>query len=348
MRLSRRGALASALALAACGRQAAAGPEPGPLKSLARFPIGVAAMTGQFDDLGWSELVRRQFGRVTPEWEMKTEALAGPGGYDFQRPDSLVSRAEAMGLKVHGHTLVWYAETSREFERLDGQKQAYAEAYRAYVTTVAGRYRGKVTGWDAVNEPLSDDGALRDCRWRRNLGDGYIRLAFLHAREADPAAPLFLNDYDLETRPAKRAAFLRLAEGLLKAGAPLTGVGTQTHVNAALEPGAIKAAVADLASLGLPVHVSEFDVSVKVGQLAALRAEGLEQRQAALAAETVEAVMRLPQRQRYGITLWGARDRDSWLRRPPEDRGLIRDRPLLFDDNGRPKAAARAFAGALS
>lgn len=344
MSLSRRAALVSALALAACGKARATPPEDvPPLKSVAPFPVGVAAMTGQFDDLGWSELVRTHFDRVTPEWEMKAEAvLTASGGFDFTRPDRLVTAAAQRGLKVFGHTLIWYAEPHPSFERI-ADRAPFEAAYARYVETLAGRW--SVDGWDVVNEAVDDDGELRDCLWRQRLGDAYVPLAFRHARAATDA-PLLLNDYDLERRPRKRAGFLRLAERLLKSGAPLTGLGTQTHVPADLEPGAITAAIRDLAGLGLPVHVSELDVGIKTGALTAFRLSELLDRQARLVAEAVEAVMALPERQRFGVTVWGARDSDSWLRRGAEDRGPVRDAPLLFDDQGRPKPAARAFAKA--
>ncbi len=337
---TRRGALLSALALAACGRKASAsdGPLP-PLNTLVPFPLGVCAMAGEFADPAWSALVVTNFGRVTPEWEMKMEVtVAADGRFDWSRSDRLVDLAQTHGLKTHGHTLIWYAQTPDAFARVKGDRAKFAAAYRTYVLGVAGRYRGRVTGWDVVNEPIADDGTLRDCLWRQVLGDDYVRAAFSHAREAEPTAPLFLNDYDLDSKPAKRAGFMRLAESLLKAGAPLTGVGTQTHIAADLDRGKIRAAVADLASLGLPVHISELDVSLT-------RAQGLdlETRQAALFAEASEAMASLPESKRYGVTIWGARDQDSWLRRPPEDKGVLKDSPVLFDENGRPKAAARAF-----
>jgi endo-1,4-beta-xylanase len=337
---TRRGVLVTALALGACGRAARASDAPlPPLNTLVPFPLGVCGMTGQFADPAWTALVVTNFARLTPEWEMKMESLvAVDGRFDWTRSDRLVDFDQTHGLKTHGHALIWYAQAPDAFARLKDDRTKFANAYRTYVMGVAARYRGRVTGWDVVNEPIADDGSLRDCLWRQVLGDDYVRLAFANARDAEPNAPLFLNDYDLESKPAKRAGFMRLAESLLKAGAPLSGLGTQTHVAADLPPGAIRAAVRDLASLGLPVHIAELDVSIN-------RAQGLdlEQRQAVLVAEAADAMASLPESKRYGVTIWGARDQDSWLRRPPEDKGLLKDAPLLFDDAGRPKATARAF-----
>ncbi|HWE47025.1 MAG TPA: endo-1,4-beta-xylanase [Caulobacteraceae bacterium] len=340
--ITRRAALVSALALAACGRARASDNALPALNTLVPFPLGVAAMTGEFDDPDWTALAVTNFGRVTPEWEMKMESLVAPGGdFDWTRADRLATLARSHGLKIHGHTLIWYAQAPDAFTRIANDRARLAAAYRTYILGVAGRYRGRVQGWDVVNEPIADDGSLRDCLWRKSLGDDYVRLAFQHAREAEPDAPLFLNDYDLESKPAKRAGFMKLAESLLKAGAPLTGLGTQTHVNADLEPGSIRACVADLASLGLKIHVSEFDVSLN--RAGGFDHASLEKKQAALAAEVSDAMASLPEAQRYGVTIWAARDKDSWLRRGSENKGLTPDAPVLFDDAGRAKPMARAF-----
>jgi endo-1,4-beta-xylanase len=166
--------------------------------------------------------------------------------------------------------------------------------------------------------------------------------AFHHAHDADPDVPLFLNDYNLESRPNKRFTFLKLAEILLKAGAPLSGLGTQTHVAADLPPGALRTTIKELAGLGLPIHVSEMDVSLTRARGNFKNRADLEAQQARLYAEAAEAFSDLPARQRFAFTHWGLRDADSWLIREN-----AADAPLLFDAAGRPKAAAAAWEQAL-
>jgi endo-1,4-beta-xylanase len=169
-----------------------------------------------------------------------------------------------------------------------------------------------------------------------------MRLAYDLARAADPEAELFLNDYNLESNPRKRATFLALAEALLRAGAPLTGLGTQTHVAADLPPGAIATALRDLASLGLKLRISEMDVSLARARGLFTAPDQLRDRQARLYAEAAEAFAGLPARQRFDFTFWGLEDSQSWLRREN-----AADAPLLFDDAGRPKPAAAAWEAAL-
>ena len=351
--IARRSLLGAALALTACKGRAQAPPSvgrgsPPPLRSLARFPIGCSVMTGELADPAFAALLVRQVSQLTPEWEMKMEyILKDDGGFRFDAPDAIAAFARQHGMQLFGHNLVWYAQSPIAFERIDGSGKAFADAYRNYILAVAGRYRGQARGWDVVNEPVTEAGELRDCLWRRNLGADYIRLAFEHAAEADPGAALLLNDYNLESRPQKRAGFLRVAEGLLKAGAPLKGLGTQSHLSANLPAGQFAAALRDLAGLGLPIHVSELDVSLnRAGGLFASRSD-LEAAQARLYAEAAEAFMALPEHQRFGFTLWGLRDRDSWLRSDKENPRPPPDAPLLFDDLGQAKPAFWAVADAL-
>lgn len=344
--LSRRTVLGSALALAGCERpaQSAAPVSAPPLQSAAGFPVGAAIQAAQLQDPAFAALVAANVSQITPEWEMKMEyVVVDDGTFRFDAPDRIAAFARTRGLRLFGHTLVWYAQSPPGFERLDEGRVRFADAYRNYILALVGRYRDVAAGWDVVNEAVAEDGeGWRDSLWAQRLGAfEHMVLAFRHAREADAAVPLFLNDYNLEYLPKKRATFLKLAERLLAAGAPLGGLGTQTHVAADLAPGTLRTAIGEIASLGLPVHVSEFDVSLSRARGPRRRPE-LEAGQARVYAEAAEAFAALPAAQRFAFTFWGLRDKDSWLKR---ENGA--DAPLPFDDQGRPKAAAAAWAAAL-
>lgn len=351
---TRRVFLAAPIALAACDRLAAT-PEPAsrdavtPLKTLAPFPMGVAAMAGHLDDPAWVSLARRQFNQITPEWEMKMEYMLPDGPHDirFDRPDRLADFARDNGMGLHGHALIWYSQGEETFRGLSGAE--FDRAYDGYITRVAGHYRGRLRSWDVVNEPILDDGsAMRDCHWSARYGrDGYILRAFEKAREADPDAVLFLNEYNLEGVPRKGAEFLRLVERLLKAGCPIDGIGTQSHLWTTIPEGACSAFLREAAQFGLVLHVSELDCTLRTEDRLDLRARGQRiARQTALVTELTETFMALPARQRFGLTLWGLRDTDSVLRRDARDDG--KDSPLAFGADGRPTAMGRALAQALT
>jgi endo-1,4-beta-xylanase len=183
---------------------------------------------------------------------------------------------------------------------------------------------------------------LRESLWSRKLGQtGHIHVALEAAKAADPDAVLFINDYHLESRPPKLRRYMQLIEQLLAQGAPLGGIGCQTHCWSELAPGAITATIEALAGFGLPIHISEMDVSTVQGGAFASPAEA-QARQAKLYAEAIDAFTALPDRQQFAFSVWGLRDRDSWLKKEN-----AADWPLLFDDAGRPKAAFTAVADAL-
>ena len=352
---SRRALLAAlpALALGACAPREAAGAagtqalQAPPLRRLAPFPVGTAAMTGQLRDPQWSRLALGAFDQVTPEWEMKMERiLEEDGSLDFAAADDIADFCRAHGFRLHATTLVWYAQSPPAFRQLTGDPSTFRSRLADYIGAVMGRYRGLARGWDVVNEAVAEDGnGYRGGVWAEGLGPGFAQEAFEMARASDPDAILFLNDYNLEIMPAKLDAFQRLAERLLSAGAPLGGLGTQSHLDIGLAPGTAGRAVRALARFGLPIHVSELDISTRTPGLDLRPVAERLQAQARVAAEIAEAFMELPPAQRYAFTLWGVRDEDSWLRHAA---GGAADEPLLFDVAGDPKPACAAVAAAFA
>ncbi|CAN5337356.1 endo-1,4-beta-xylanase [soil metagenome] len=351
--LTRRGLLAAPLVLAACDRFASAEtpvtPRAAPpLKSLAPFPIGTCAQTSQFDDPAWVSLAETNVSQLTPEWQMKMEYVLadGLGRYRFDAPDRIAAFAHDHAMRLHGHTLIWYAQGREAFEGLN--RARFVAEFDRYIATVAGRYRGKVVSWDVVNEAVRDDAPeLRDCHWSETLGhDGYIERAFHQARAADPDAVLFLNDYNLENNPEKGATFLKLVERLLKAGAPVGGIGTQSHLDISIHAGQTRAFFRDAAAFGLPIHVSELDASLKDDGRIDFRSRGLRiEQQTARVGELASAFMDLPPAQRFAFTVWGLRDTDSWLRQG--EHADPQDQPLLFDAEGQANPMFWAVEGAL-
>ena len=352
--LSRRSLLGSALALGAC-QPAAQSQTPTislpPLKSIAPFPVGTAVQAVHLTDPSLARLIAAQASQLTPEWEMKMEyILQKDGSLRFDAPDRIAYFARDLDIRLFGHALIWYAQDHPWFRALTGDRARFTAEYDRYIAAVAGRWRSQIVGWDVVNEPVEDDGSgYRDCVWSRGLGgiDAYIIRAFEQARIAAPEATLFLNDYNLENTPKKGAAFLRLVERLLKAGAPVQGIGVQSHLDIEIPKGQIAAFMNEARQFGLPIHVSELDASLKRGgRMPDLRSRAQRrEQQTARVAELAEAFMSLPPAQRFAFTVWGVRDSDSWLRRGENDDG--RDSPLLFNDEGQPNPLFGVLSGAF-
>jgi endo-1,4-beta-xylanase len=317
--------------------------------------IGAALNQNQSDgrDMVAVDLVTRQFNTISPENLLKFQSLhPEPERYTFEAADRYVAFGRDRGMAVIGHNLVWHSQTPRwVWDAPDGtlaDRATMLARLQTHIATVVGRYKGKIRGWDVVNEALNEDGTLRDSPWRRGIGDDYIARAFQFARDADPNAELYYNDYNLVTRPEKRAGAIRLIKDLQQRGVRIDAVGEQGHwrlnVPTASE---IDQAITELRATGLKVMITELDVNLlpSAGQPARGQppspesnpyANGLpDDMQRALAAYYADA-FRVLLKHRDAIsrvTFWGVSDADSWL-----NRGRT-NHPLLWDRQRHPKPA---------
>ena len=362
-------ALLAALAVAGCAstdadRLGDAPPDAVPTLQEAyadAFLMGVALNGRQFTDQDdrARPIVATQFNSISPENVMKWESLhPEPGVYDFSAADAFVDFGEANDMWILGHTLVWHSQTPRwVFQDENGDpltRDALLARMEDHIATVVGRYKGRVHGWDVVNEALNEDGTLRDSPWRRIIGDDYIEHAFRFAHAADPDAELYYNDYSLENKP-KRDGAVRLVRTAQNAGARVTGIGTQGHFHMA-EPtvAQIDSTIRAFAELGdVMITELEIDVLPSRGSLSAdvgrreEGGEGLDPYTEGLPAEVQQALA-----DRYAeifevfldhqddisrVTFWGVTDGDSWKNGFPIPGRT--NHPLLFDRDGAPKPA---------
>lgn len=214
-----------------------------------------------------------------------------------------------------------------------------------HIFTVVGRYKGKIKVWDVVNEALADGGTnlLRNSPWSQIIGTDFIAKAFEYAHEADPDAILRYNDYSLEN-PAKRKKLITLIKSLQEQHVPVMAIGSQTHVSVTSPSYEEEDKVlTDLETLGLPLHITEFDVnSAQGGQRntsgdvaanAATTQGGLvsdaDRKLANAYAGLFQAFMKHHKSVKV-ITFWGVNDAVSWR---------AQGRPLLFDGSNQPKPA---------
>lgn len=231
---------------------------------------------------------------------------------------------------------------------------------RAHIHSVVGRYKGRMHGWDVVNEALASDGTMLDSPWMKIIGEDYVVKAFQFAHEADPAAQLYYNDYGLEC-PLKRAGAIALVRKIQASGTPITAIGLQGHHTLDWpSTHQIEDAIVALAALSLKVNISELDVDLlpsawqhgaipltsdlyeKLNPYATGLPSSIDQALAKRYAELFQIYLKY-----HGIidrvTFWGVSDRDSWLNYTP-----IKTRmsyPLLFDRKGQPKSAFNAVIG---
>lgn len=337
-------ALFLSLANTSCSKDDDNGPK-GPVElpkldiaSLREAPVKMGAavdIASLKNNAEYRALVIREFSSLTGENAMKMDALStGQGTYKWDDADYLVSFAAENGMRVHGHTLIWYRTTPYWVEAFQGDAEAWKAMMKQYIQDVVGHFRGKVASWDVVNEVMNDDGTMRDCIWREKIGDEYVELAFQYAHEADPDALLFYNEYGQDYSYLKNQKVCEYVKGLIEKGVPVHGIGLQMHTHAAQTEQHLKYAVRSAAATGLKVHVSELDVAVnpdKKPEIAAFT-DSLATAQQATYRYVAQAMNEIPAEQAFGITTWGVVDTHSWLTDSP-------DWPLIFDGEYRKKPA---------
>lgn len=298
--------------------------------------VGTAVQSSLLGNGQYTAIVSREFSYLTAEYEMKWNIHEpAPEVWSFGAGDAIVGYAASQGMRVKGHTFIWHGATPSWVNALSPADMRVA--FERHIRTVAGHYRGRIHAWDVVNEAVADDGSgLRDTVFRQKLGDGYIADAFRLARDADPSARLFYNDYGGEGLNAKSNRIYDLLRGLLAQGVPIDGVGLQMHISAASRPsdGAIAANIQRLAALGLAVHISEMDV--RINDAPGTQPTRLELQRAAYR-DVVRVCVQEPKCE--AVTFWGFTDAHTWLRG---------DSPLLFDAMYQPKPAYFGVLEAIS
>ncbi len=331
-----------------------------------RFFVGAAVNPRVYRNASSPEarLAAREFNTITAENDMKPQSLQPvEGRFRWDAADRFVSFGETNGMKVIGHCLVWHQQTPDWFFRSDDggpvTREKALERMRAHISAVVGRYKGRVKGWDVVNEAFDDGGRLRRTPWMRAIGPDYIEHAFRFAHAADPEAELYYNDFNMFA-PGKRAAVVRLVRRLKAAGVRIDGVGMQSHV-ALNRPNLAdyEASIVAFAAEGVKVMITELDVSVLPAAwgLSAevsrshdydekfnpwkngILPDEMQQR----LARRYEELFRIYLKHADSIdrvTFWGVADGMSWLNNFPV-RGRT-DYPLLFDRSLRPKPCAAA------
>ncbi|MFT7213185.1 MAG: endo-1,4-beta-xylanase, partial [Granulosicoccus sp.] len=294
--------------------------------------IGFAALQSFYhrpDGAIYAVTAAREYNIVTPENSMKMDYLnPEPGRYQFAATDNLIAFAKVHNMIVHGHPLVWYRQlptwvrnsnvADREIHMTD------------YISRVMGRYAQDVSVWDVVNEPMADDGTLRDSVWLESMGAEYIDKALTQARSLSAGGTLLINEFDIGFSGPKFNGLMSLVDDLQAREVPLDGIGFQLHLFSSFDQFAeLQLNFAEVAARNIDIYITELDVSLSEGATTA--------RQAEVYAQIVDIC--LEQVRCKAIQTWGLTDQYSFR--------SVFD-PLLFDRAYQAKPAYDAVFEALT
>lgn len=328
-----------------------------------KFYIGVALNTDQVSgiDSVANQIIKTQFISITAENCMKSESLQPEQGhFNFKDADDFVAFGEQNNMFIVGHCLVWHSQTPKwlfiDKDGNDVSRDTLIARMKSHIQTVVGRYKGRVNGWDVVNEAIDDNGGLRNTKYLQIIGPDYIEIAYQFAHEADPEAELYYNDYALN-RPGKRDDAVKLVQNLLDKGLRVDAIGMQAHYGLIYDVFSdVEKSIQAFSTLGVKVMVTELDVTVlpnpdreviaDVSRKFELEEkynpykEALPDSVSNQLTEYYTHLFKIYNQYSENIsrvTLWGLNDQQSWRNyHPIHGRS---DYPLLFDRNNQPKPA---------
>jgi endo-1,4-beta-xylanase len=285
---------------------------------------GAAISTSHLGEAAYVNTWGTEFTGVTPENEMKWDTVEpNRNQFNFGPAEQIVGQAKNRGMKIRGHTLVWYQQLPGWVGGLDASN--LRSAMLNHISQVAGHWKGQLIAWDVVNEAFEENGTRRQAVFQQKLGDGYIEDAFRAARAADPNAKLCYNDYNTDGINAKSTGIYNMVRDFKSRGVPIDCVGFQSHLSSSSNLSSYQANLQRFADLGVDVQITELDVG------------GSGSAQASVYRQVTQACLAVSRC--TGITVWGVTDKYSWR---------SGDTPLLFDGNYGKKQAYTAVLDALN
>jgi len=329
------------------------------------FYIGVALNLNQISgkEPDSTAIVEKHFNSITPENILKWESVhPEPDKYNFEPADRFVALGQKSNMHIVGHNLVWFSQTPDwVFQDQSGKslsREALIERMKEHIFAVMGRYKGRIHGWDVVNEAITPDGQFRKSKWYEIIGQDHVLKAFEYAREADPDAELYYNDYNMWKQPQYEGV-IRLIQDLQSKGVRVDGIGIQGHWTLDYPPlNEIETAIQALSKLGVKLMITELDVCVipfadnydNLMDLSSFDPEmqkklspypdGLPESVQKDLANRYAEIFSLFHKYRDNfsrITFWAVHDGQSWRSYMPI-RGRT-DYPMLFDRQCKPKPA---------
>jgi len=354
--------VACSFTLSACSKTKESANELG-LKDVLgnKFLIGTAVNLDQIngrDALGLA-VIKKHFNAIVAENCMKSMYLQPKEGqFFFDDADRFVNFGEQNNLVMTGHCLIWHSQAPAWFftdkNGKDVSRDTLIQRMKDHITTVVSRYKGRIKGWDVVNEAIMDDGSWRPSKFYKIIGEDFIKLAFQFAHEADPDAELYYNDYSM-AKEGRRQAVVNLVKSLKEQGVRIDAVGMQGHVTMDYpNVDDFEKSLLAFSETGVKVMITELDLTVlpsprrDVGADVAASFEyqkeinpytdGLpEEVQAAWEKRYLDFfTLFLKHSDKISrVTLWGVSDKNSWRNNWPV-RGRT-DYPLLFDRNYQAK-----------
>ncbi|EKM58509.1 glycoside hydrolase family 10 protein [Phanerochaete carnosa HHB-10118-sp] len=278
-------------------------------KSKGKLYFGTATDNSELSDTGYTAILddNTMFGQITPANSMKWDATEPEQGqFTFSGGDQIANLAKSNSMLLRGHNCVWYNQLPSWVSSGSFTAAQLTSIIQNHCSTLVTHYKGQVYAWDVVNEPFNDDGTWRTDVFYNTLGTSYVSIALNAARQADPNAKLYINEYNIEYVGAKATSLLNLVKTLKSQSVPLDGIGFQCHFIVGQVPTGLQSQLSTFAAQGVEVAITELDIRMTLPSTPALLQQQKTDYQNTIAAcSAVEACV--------GVTVWDWTDKYSWV-----------------------------------
>ena len=196
--------------------------------------------------------------------------LKWPNWEEYTRPRALeaLKYLKTNNVTVRGHNLIWPCENDyclpKDVPAMFSNPAQLRSRIDSHLQDILGATKGQLTEWDVVNEPSANK------RLSKILGEDEMAAQFKRAKQLEPNAKAFINDYGNLGEGDLDVEYKRIIARMIALGAPLEGIGLQSHFGLKLTPPEeLFNRLEDFGKFGLPLAITEFDIDMSNEQLQA-------------------------------------------------------------------------------
>ena len=362
--------------------------------NLKHLKIGVVMFPEWFDDPWYPYTLAQAFnmttaGAMTPP-ETKPADISAMN-FDYTTMDQMLAFAQGNGMFLRGGTGGYHLGQPRWV--LDASYDELKAFLERKIELDIGHYGGRVYSWGVFNEPINDAGNGLRNRQQKNPNDpnagafnssfmpyggsyspfvdgndtSLIEAAFIKARQMDPNAMLYINEFDDEEIGRQKSDFFyNFLVKMRDKGVPIDGGGFECHKMFPQQPGRPETNLENLdayldrvdrnikryAAAGLKVEITEFECQIRFDDIDLATRAGRDelarraQKQAELYVGFTKLAIENPNV--LSFTIWTLADKAhmSAFEAPWYPSFTYTD-SFLFDKNYNPKPAYTAVVNAL-
>ena len=227
------------------------------------FRWGTAVVAGRIfdpseDGRKYRDFIEKYCNVVVFENDLKWFGWQNPRGR--QNVKRALDWFDERKIAVRGHCLVWpsWRNSNRTWRTIE-DANVLRKTVKDHILDETSELKGRLIEWDVVNEPYDN----RDL-WQK-LGKSEIAEWFKTARQGDPDARLFINDYGILSGEGldrrKQDFYFNTIKEIMESGAPIGGIGMQGHFGRqGTPPQRVIDIVNRFSELGLPIAITEHDI----------------------------------------------------------------------------------------